>query len=281
MVSLRGYVALTRPNVCLLAVFGVLVGYLLSPGSGYLATYGVELILAAAAAFLACGAGNVINDYFDYKIDKTNAPKRPIPNGLVKRSHALIFYVALSVTSLAIALNVSEYFFYIAIVNIAVLSAYGWRLKRSLYMKNSAVSWLSSSSFLAGGIISNVSIAPAVLVIFVVSFLGTFSREIFKDIQDLKGDKKQGVRTFATFLGKTKASYMASLFAMAALLSIVSPYLLGMYTISYLLAMSPGVVFGILAIAYRKDGGKSQKLLKVSMYCVTVTLILMASMRIF
>jgi len=280
MGSFGGYVSLVRPNVCLLAIFGVVVGYLLSPGSGFPAAYDVKLLLAVAVAFLACGAGNVINDYFDYKIDKTNAPNRPIPSGAVKRKNALALYFSLSISSLALAFSVSMYFFWIALANVAVLSAYGWNLKRSIYMKNSAVSWLSSSSFLAGGFILNTSIAPAVLIVFMVSFLGTFSREVFKDVQDLKGDRRQKVRTFATVFGRPAATNIASMVAVTALLSVVSPYLFGVYPIAYVLAASPCILLGALAVSNRKDAKKSQRLLKASMYCFTVALILTVIMGV-
>lgn len=43
-------------------------------------------------------AGNVINDYFDYKIDLINKPQRPIPSGRISLDNAKtmhIFYLFL------------------------------------------------------------------------------------------------------------------------------------------------------------------------------------------
>jgi geranylgeranylglycerol-phosphate geranylgeranyltransferase len=277
MGKFRDYVNLIRPNVCLLAVFGVIVGYLLSPISDSRQfPDNMKFFAAVLAAFLVCGAGNVINDYFDYKIDKINAPNRPIPSGTIKRKNALIFYIALSIIGLALAFYVSTQFFEIALVNVVVLSAYGWKLKRSLYMKNAAVSWLSSSSFVAGGLVENVWITPAIAMISVISFLGTFSREVFKDVEDMKGDKKQRVRTFATIFGKTNAVNIASFLVLIALISVTSPYFTGTYPPVYMLAASPGIVLGLFAIYFRKNAGRSQKSLKMSMYCVVIAFIIMA-----
>lgn len=277
MGNLRDYVSLIRPNVCFLAVFGVLVGYLLSTTPDVLQTQdNTRLFAAMVAAFLACGAGNVINDYFDHKIDRINAPNRPIPRGAVKRKSALVFYVALSAVGVALAFYVSVQFFVIALVNMAVLSAYGWKLKRSVHLKNAAVSWLSSSSFMAGGLIENIWMGGMVSLIFTMSFLGTFSREVFKDVEDMKGDKKQGVKTLATVFGKPRALKVASILAVSALAVVLLPYVAGSYALPYLIAVSPGVVLGTAAVVLRDDARKSQRALKFSMYCLTAAFILIA-----
>ncbi|MBI4894514.1 MAG: geranylgeranylglycerol-phosphate geranylgeranyltransferase [Candidatus Aenigmarchaeota archaeon] len=258
-----------------MAVFAVVVGYLLSaqPTSGQEQDY-TRLFAAAIAAFLACAAGNVINDYFDHKIDKINAPNRPIPRGAVKRINALIFYVALSASGIALASYVSPQFLGIAAVNFVVLSAYGWRLKRSVHLKNAAVSWLSSSSFIAGGLIENAWIGDMVSLIFVMSFFGTFSREVFKDIEDVTGDKKQGARTLATEFGKRDAVKIASLLTILALVSVMLPYFSGSQSMTYVIATFPGVVLGASAVAFRNDAKKSQGLLKISMYCIVLAFVL-------
>ena len=277
MGNARDYISLMRPNVCLLAVFAVAVGYLLSPQPTTMQGHDYFVLFAAAlAAFLVCAAGNVINDYFDHKIDKINAPNRPIPRGAVKRNSALVFYAVLSVSGIALAAYVSLQFFAIAIVNFAILSAYGWRLKRSLYLKNATVSWLSSSSFVAGGLIGNAWISEMVSLIFIASFLGTFSREVFKDVEDVTGDRKQGARTFATEFGKQSTAVIASLLALTALASVMLPYLVGSQTIVYVIVVLPGVAFGAAAILFRNDAKKSQNMLKASMYCLVMAFVLMS-----
>ena len=54
----------------------------------------IPIILAMLAVFFAMSAGNVINDYFDYKIDLINKPQRPIPSGRMQKTMH-IFYLFL------------------------------------------------------------------------------------------------------------------------------------------------------------------------------------------
>ena len=94
------YLEILRPINCAMAAVGVWIGFLLVSNT----LYTPLLPLALISAFLICGAGQCINDYFDYKIDKQKAPQRPIPAGKIPPDFAV--YYALSLFGIGILLAV-------------------------------------------------------------------------------------------------------------------------------------------------------------------------------
>ena len=77
------YIEILRPNNALMALIAVILMAIIGK------TYSIEIILGAVSVFIATGAGNTINDYYDYEIDMINKPDRPIPSGKIKLKHAL------------------------------------------------------------------------------------------------------------------------------------------------------------------------------------------------
>ena len=84
------YIKMLRPSVVLLTIFAVIVGALIS------GIYNINLIIIASiVAMLISGSGNVLNDYFDYDIDKINKPNRPLVSGSIPKKNAIIYYLLL------------------------------------------------------------------------------------------------------------------------------------------------------------------------------------------
>ena len=96
---------LFRPKNSLLAAVSAIFAYLFSNSFSPF-----ETSLIFFSVFLITGAGNAINDYFDYKIDKKTKPRRPIPSGVVTREEAkklslLSFFIGISLSYFISALN--------------------------------------------------------------------------------------------------------------------------------------------------------------------------------
>ncbi len=257
------YCELLRPTVCLLSAFGFLVGAIVAQALVPV------LALGLIAVFIICGAGNAVNDYFDYKIDKINQPKRPIPSGRITRKATLIYFALLSIAGAALAFFVSLPFFAIAVFNIFVLFAYSWKLKPIALAGNAAVAYLAASSFLAAGLVTGSFAGlwgSAIFMLAVVSFLGTLAREIIKDVEDVKGDEKVYLRTLPIVAGEKTAKSVAYVILTIACASLIWPYqILSAY---YLIGAIPGVLACLYAIAEHKNPRKSQKMIKVAMYLV-------------
>ncbi len=267
------YVELMRPYNGILAILGIIIGAIVgmslsAPLSG--------IIFAIIVAFLVNGAGNVINDYFDVEIDKINRPKRPIPSGKVKRQNALNYFILLTAISLVLSYFVSLHFLYMAIANSIVSFVYSWKLKKTPFIGNVAVSWLAASTFMAGALIAHTfySLAPAVMILALIAFLGTLSREIFKDMEDVEGDKKAGAKTLPIAIGGKKAGIVAVAITIIAILSLLLPVYYALFDAFYYIGMVPAAVICLAAIAKMKNPHKSQKMLKISMYFVFLGFIL-------
>ncbi len=266
------YIELLRPYNGILAILGIIIGAIVAASL----ISAVPVILAIAVAFLINGAGNTINDYFDYNIDKINRPKRPIPSGRIKRSSVLNYFIVLVVVSLALSYFVSIYFFYIALINAVVSFVYSWKLKGAPLIGNVAVSWLAASTFLAGALILHTfySLPPAVLILAVIAFLGSLSREIFKDIEDVKGDRTAKIKTLPIVIGEKKATLVASAVLILGILSLLAPVYKNLFSYFYYIGMIPAVLACLYALAKMKAARKAQKLIKIAMYFVFLGFVL-------
>ncbi len=266
------YVELLRPYNGILAVLGVVIGAIV--GSAFSASY--TIIFAVIVSFLINGAGNTINDYFDYNIDRINRPKRPIPSGRIKRNTVLSYFVLLIAVSLVLAYYVSVYFFYIAVVNSIVSFVYSWKLKGAPLIGNIAVSWLAASTFLAGALITSTfySLLAAVVILAVIAFLGTLSREIFKDVEDVKGDKTAKIRTLPLVIGERNAAVAAAFVLVLGIISLLLPVYLNLFSYFYYVGAVPAVLICLYAIVKMKNAHRAQKTVKIAMYFVFLGFIL-------
>ena len=263
------YLTILRLNVCALSIIGLLVGAIVA---GVL--FHSLLPLALIASFVITGAGNVINDYFDVKIDRINRPTRPIPSGKVSRRQALAYYTVLSLIGLVAAAFVSVEFLAIAIFNVIVLTVYSWKLKRTALVGNVAVAYLAASNFLAAGLIIGTfgALSVAIVLFFGISFLGTVSREIVKDIEDTDGDRKMGAATLPIIAGEQKARLLANAILLLTVISLALPLVVGLFSAYYLIGAVPAVVLSLYS--FTRKPARAQKLIKIAMYFVMLGFIL-------
>ena len=175
---------------------------------------------------------------------------------------------------LALAFFVSVYYFVLAIFNFVIFTAYPWFLKKTPFVKNLAVAWLASVSFLAAGFITDIgiNISTGLLTLAAVSFVAVVAREIIKDIEDAQGDSLVGLRTLPLVIGRGKSAILAFafLYAGCALLSV--PFLLQLFSIAYLLGAVPAVLLCIYAA--KLPAAKAQKVIKIAMYLVFLGFVL-------
>ena len=87
---LKTIVRLMRFRNVVISFLGVYVGALVFSLSEPIAGY--QILKAALSASIILGAGNTLNDYFDYEIDRINRPKRALPANKISKSDAIVFY---------------------------------------------------------------------------------------------------------------------------------------------------------------------------------------------
>jgi geranylgeranylglycerol-phosphate geranylgeranyltransferase len=174
------------------------IGALLVAGTQISGFY-LPVSLAFLAIFVITGAGNVFNDYADVEADNVNRPGRPIPSGKVSRRSALAFSIVLFAMGIIAAGFVNWICFFIAVFNSLLLVLYSFVLQHKLLLGNVAVGYLVGSTFLFGGAsVGNAPLLAIPLILAVLAMLATVAREVVKDLEDMKGDRKSFLKRITT-----------------------------------------------------------------------------------
>jgi geranylgeranylglycerol-phosphate geranylgeranyltransferase len=267
------YIELLRPNVCLLTALGLVVGAIVA-GTASLTPIFAYAILAA---FVICGAGDAINDYFDRNIDKVNAPRRPIPSCRVTAQSTLAYFIVLSVVGITLAYFVSTTFLAIAAFNWLIAAVYPWRAKKIPVVKNIFVAYLAASSFIAAGFVSGITLPLILIFLIAIAFIVTLGREIVKDIEDITGDLKAGIKTLPTLIGEKPAKAIAYILLAIACITLLLPLYFQLLSYYYLAGAIPAIA--ICAYSLRLNAHKAQKLLKLAMFLAMIGFLIGALVR--
>ncbi len=252
---------LVRPLNCLLAGLAVLIGAVVAGGGELPYAAGV----AFAAAVLISGAGNAVNDYFDRDIDAINRPHRPIPSGRLSARTAVILAGCLFGAGVVLATLISPPCFALALLNSVVLFTYSAELKRRGLAGNLTIGYLVGSTFLFGGLaVGEISVVG---ILAIMAALSTVGRELIKGIEDMRGDKKLGFRTFPLCYGAGKAAALAIGFIGAAVAISPLPYVLGIFGWPYLAVVASSVAVFIVAAVVIVRSRKPEAAGRASLAC--------------
>ncbi len=271
----HAYIELARPVNVLIAAASVLVGALVAGP----AHFSLRIPLACLVAALITGGANAINDVYDLEIDRINKPGRPLPSGRVNSLQGFLYGSCLLVLGMVASSLLGLSGVIIALVASFLLVVYSAWLKRSLLLGNLTVALVSALAFLYGGIaVRQVSQA---LVPAVFAFLFHLGREILKDAQDEEGDKIFAARTLPVVIGVPGALRWMSLVFGLLILATVFPYLVGLYSLAYLMVAILGVDLPLVYVIFSSQRnlshghlGRMSLLLKVAMGLGLVALLL-------
>jgi len=170
------------------------------------------LLLYISSTFLIAAAGNIINDYFDIETDLVNKPKETYIGLSISKKKAIYTYVILNTIGILIALYISSninnlYFLCYIIIIVYLLYYYSKKIKATTLWGNLLNAGCTSASILLLLILipSNIYQKKVLLIYSIFSFLLNFTREIIKDIEDIKGDKAINLKTLPIVLGTKRA----------------------------------------------------------------------------
>ncbi|HCQ13233.1 geranylgeranylglycerol-phosphate geranylgeranyltransferase [Flavobacterium sp.] len=182
-------------------------------------------LLIAATVLIAAG-GYVINDIFDQETDLENHSKKTIIGNSITESKAYIIYASLTITGVLcgfiLANSVEKSNFAVIFVLIAtLLYFYASTLKQIAVVGNIIVATLLAFSVIIIGIFDIVPntfdfnqkqmmLAFAILFDYAkFAFIVNLVREIIKDIEDIKGDTLQEMKTLPILIGVAKTNKIA------------------------------------------------------------------------
>ena len=100
------YLRLMRASNFLTAVANILMGFLLALGSWQPVSLLGLLVLASIAFYLS---GMVLNDVFDFEVDRRERPERPLPSGIIKVERARVLGFSLLASGVLLAWAVVAY----------------------------------------------------------------------------------------------------------------------------------------------------------------------------
>lgn len=241
---LKGYVDLGRPLHAAAAGLLVWVGIYVAGGPG-----GVRSAAATAVVgtVLATAGGFAVNDHFDRAIDAINDPDRPIPRGAVSPRGALGYAaVTFGGAILAGVLWLPWLALGLAVVNVFVLLAYTPLAKGRFGLGNLAVSYLVGSAVLVGG--AAVGSVEPVLVMAALAGLMILALELLKDIEDIAGDARKGLRTLPIMFGRPGATRGANAVLALSIVLAPIPYLRGTFGTAYILVIAVANVLTLATI---------------------------------
>jgi len=225
----RGVFELARPGNCIAAAVLTGTGAFVAGASDALA----PAAIAAVTTAFAVAAGNaIINDYFDREIDAINQPDRPIPRGAVSPRRAL---------------GISGVWF-AAAVALARWRSRGWRspspvstsppsspTRRFLRGRRGSATLSSRTSWDRRSCSAALpSAAPRRSSCSRCSRASTFAREVIKDVEDVVGDREEGLHTLPVAIGERRSLWVATGSLVVAVAASPFPYLSGTFGGAYL-----------------------------------------------
>ncbi|NRB61176.1 MAG: geranylgeranylglycerol-phosphate geranylgeranyltransferase [Winogradskyella sp.] len=230
-------------NLVIIALVQVLVKYaLLLP---FFESHGVITalkplaftILVVATICIAAG-GYVINDVFDIDTDKVNKPERVIINKYITEKNGFNIFIALNIIGVGLGFYLSNSigksgYFAIFIIASALLYIYSNGLKQMTLIGNIAVSVVVALCILMVGIFElipainqtntevQIFFLKIILDYAIFAFMINLVREIVKDIEDIDGDHKSGMKTLPIVIGRERATKVAFGLSLIPLFGVV------------------------------------------------------------
>ena len=256
-------------------------------------------ILVLSTVLIAL-AGYIINDLNDVKADNINKPQKVFVGKLMTKQKADNLFLAFNFIGLLLGYYLSYSidkisFFSVYIIASLLSYLYSIKLKKMLLVKNLIVAFLVFLSIFIVGLYDIVPATSAynnqgqldvfnlVLKISIFAFLLTFLREIVKDIEDMEGDKKVGIKSLPLVLSINKSKIIIFVITLLTLVSIdyfaFNLYKTNMIASFYLLII---VSLPLLYFMIKLKGSKTKpefnklsKLLKIIMLLGILTILVL------
>ena len=186
-----------------------------------------QFALLVLSTVLIAAAGYVINDIFDQDTDAINKPTKVIVGKSISESNAYTIYAGLNITGVCIGFYLCNVimkpsFATVFILIAATLYIYATSLKHIAILGNVIVALVLSMSVIILGVFDIYPITSyanqavmanlfSIVVDYAVfAFMINFLREIIKDIEDIKGDEAQGMKTLPILIGVSKSGKIVS-----------------------------------------------------------------------
>lgn len=254
--KLRAYAQLTKPRLSFMVVFSAIFGFLMSPelvGVGQVAFGWIptDLLLIATGGFLVTGASNTLNQIFEAQYDKLmpRTAGRPIPQGVLSTTEALIFGLAAGIGGvliLGMAFNLVT-----ALMGIIALLLYAFvytPLKRIGSISVIVGAFPGAMPPLIGFAAASGYIGPVAIVLFIIQFLWQFPH-FWAIAWVADADyRKAGFKMLPSKMGKS--SFTATIILMYTALMVPVVFLPWVMDMTGILSLSVLILGGVMFTFY-------------------------------
>ena len=280
----RGFIALLRlPYWLMTGGLSLLTAFAISKNPLDLSVQ-TALLIFFSMAFIT-SAGFAINDYFDRESDAVIKPDRPLPSGALSSKQVVAVSSGLFAVGLIMAFFINWLSFIIIAVDSVLLLVYSMLVKqKSGFVANVLVGILTGTAFIYGQ--ATISTPPTInlisLSLYPIAF-GTIGGNVLRDILSLEGDMKIGYPTLPQKIGISKSTKLAALFFTLTGLLAPLPYVLGNFSVYYLLVIllwSVLLIYSSVRLATSDSTAsnvrKYERIVTMSMILLPLALILQA-----
>ena len=167
---LKPYLQLLRIPGIFTAISNVVMGFLVSQTT---TENQILLLPLMVSSGLLYSSGMVLNDYFDYNVDKTQRPTRPLPSGKIQRRSALILGIIFLSSANIIALFVSAQTILLTVAISGLILLYNMKVKNIITTGIFTLCLIRVLNvylgFTAVGISLNLAFIPIPLAILIAS----------------------------------------------------------------------------------------------------------------
>ncbi len=190
-----------------------------------------DFVLFVVSLMLVAAAGNIVNDYFDFELDKEYKPERPLPQGIFSLDTAMYMHAAFAFAGIGLGFYLGwgynytkvGYMYIIAVLLLYVYSSY---LQKVALAGNVVIAALTGFVFVLLMMFEinflntvhfdnadNLVILLRQAVVFYAgfAFLTNLAREIVKDLEDMEGDAAFNIQTLPVQFGERVAKAVAAL----------------------------------------------------------------------
>jgi 4-hydroxybenzoate polyprenyltransferase len=202
----------------------ILTDILEKSSTGRLLLNDLHFSMLVLAAMLITAGGNIINDYFDLKVDKINKPEKVIVGKSVNRKVAILMHQGMNAIAFALLIWVSYYnsFWQLFLLPVAIMFLLWWYspvFKKRPLIGNLLVAFCTAAVPVFAAITDLQLLQPTlsgaewngmnlysyawlwVMAIAGFAFVLTMIREAVKDAQDEPGDRTEHYQTLPIVWG--------------------------------------------------------------------------------
>jgi len=274
--TVSAIIKIVRPINLIITLFSVVIAAAISSSFSQL---NADVVIIAFSVVFSFAAGNVINDVIDFEIDKINRPDRVLPKGLITITQAKMFFILFVIISLFLSYLISLKFFSILIFLNMLLFLYSTHFKGIILLSNLVVAFATSFPLVLGGLV--VGYVEGGLIPAAFAFLTNFIREIIKDMEDVKGDKLKGIKTFPQIAGLNKATDFNIILLISLIFLDMLPFIFDIYGIEYfviIMVFVNPIFFYTMFIIYKSNElstlRKASNLIKLNMLIGLVAILI-------